>query len=412
MSTSYSDPPVKRKRGRPPKKQPLDVYMSFTSQFQALSSSSSPSAESNSNLMIKLGEPNSFTPVMKVSPSKPIGKRRRKSIAILTSSSSSSGKLQSPGSLSGSCSPSLKKYDIGLPTPLTVRSQVSHSSAVNLRLDDKVYDNMQKIFGFEPEKSYQNLSANDMSTYEVPLASPQLTPRLSLSSTQSDMEMYCRSLKLSPVKDDTGVNGGFDESSETKSFNNMNCPEPCLSFVQDEDAFPFNLVIDDRGHAAFSLDMPEESVRSSHLQPTTPLQYQEPKPYADEFSFSNGYSSAGHYLIPPTLNNKNTEVVGSEIFHDNQEDILDSKFPLTPHFNSSMNSMININSPLRPLMSGLYLDSGNIPIRQQPATNSMSNTNTSHADASNLYKTVNINNLPCSEGGDARAALRRAVQKH
>lgn len=412
--SSYSDPPVKRKRGRPPKKQPLDIYMSFTSQFQAMSGSSSPSAENNSNLMVKLGEPNSFTPVMKVSPSKLLGKRRRTSIGIQASSSSS--KLHSPGSLSGSCSPSLKKFDTGLPTPLTVRSQVSSNSTVNLKLDDKVYDNMQKIIGLGPDysQSYLRSTERSMSAHELPFASPELTPRQSLSSAHSDLEFYCRSLKLSPVKDDMNAGEGLGMTPDFERTKPTSCPEPCISFFPEEDAFSFNLVVDGRGRAAFSLEMPDESGFSSHPQESPSLHNQEPTldvGGAADLSLSNVCSPAGHYILPQTSFNNIDRSVESDLFHDNSEDILDSRFRLTPHFNSSMNSLININSSLRPLMSELYLDTDNITYKQQSAANFMSNAKSYNADVTNLYKTINMNSLPCSEGGDARVALRRAFRK-
>lgn len=412
--SSLSDPPVKRKRGRPPKKQPLDVYMSFTSQFQALSPSSSPSAESNSNLMVKLGEPNSFTPVMKVAPSKPVGKRCRKSMGV-SGSSSSVGKLRSPGSLSGSCSPSIKKIDIEIPTPLTVRSHVSPNSAVNLKLDDKVYDNMQKIIGLSPKSNQAPCQyERSMSAYELPLASPQLTPRLSLSSAHSDLEVYCQALKQSPVKGHRNVAVGLDDSPEIEITKSMMCPETDQSFYQEEDAFSFNLIIDGRGRAALSLDMPDESVHHTHPQETPYSNCQEPKSSAGvitDFSFSNGYSPAGHFGSPHTSLNKIDRVIGSEIFHDISEVVLDSKLRLTPIFNSFTDCMLDTNSPLQPLMPELYLDSDTVFSKQHSVKNSMNNAKNYSADPFNLYKTINMNSLPCFEGGDARAALKRVFQK-
>lgn len=70
--------PVKRKRGRPPKKL-TQHFPTMTLQFTTSTDATSPTAELNSNLMVKLGEPDSFTPLMKVSPTIHHKRRRRKS---------------------------------------------------------------------------------------------------------------------------------------------------------------------------------------------------------------------------------------------------------------------------------------------------------------------------------------------
>lgn len=70
--------PVKRKRGRPPKKL-TQQFPTMTLQFTTSTDATSPTAELNSNLMVKLGEPDSFTPLMKVSPTIHHKRRRRKS---------------------------------------------------------------------------------------------------------------------------------------------------------------------------------------------------------------------------------------------------------------------------------------------------------------------------------------------
>ncbi|GEQ70610.1 hypothetical protein JCM33374_g4288 [Metschnikowia sp. JCM 33374] len=85
MSLLMSEPtpqpsqPVKRKRGRPPKaNKPEDAFPTFTMQLQSSPLSGSPNAERTSSQVVRIGEPDSFTPVMKVMPS-PHRKKRRKS---------------------------------------------------------------------------------------------------------------------------------------------------------------------------------------------------------------------------------------------------------------------------------------------------------------------------------------------
>lgn len=74
--------PVKRKRGRPPKHNKLqESFPTLTLQFHTSPDSYSPTAELNLNLMVKMGEPDTFTPLMKVSPTVH-RKKRRKSSAL------------------------------------------------------------------------------------------------------------------------------------------------------------------------------------------------------------------------------------------------------------------------------------------------------------------------------------------
>lgn len=73
---------VKRKRGRPPKADSLSNKITHTVNINVNTSSSlsSPTAEFNSNMMVRRGAPDIMTPLMKVSPSRP-RKRRRGSLA-------------------------------------------------------------------------------------------------------------------------------------------------------------------------------------------------------------------------------------------------------------------------------------------------------------------------------------------
>lgn len=71
-------PPVKRKRGRPPKANKLgDAFPTLTLQFETSPSSGSPTAELNSSMTVKMGEPDTFTPLMKVLPTYHLARRKR-----------------------------------------------------------------------------------------------------------------------------------------------------------------------------------------------------------------------------------------------------------------------------------------------------------------------------------------------
>ncbi|OBA23637.1 hypothetical protein METBIDRAFT_9885 [Metschnikowia bicuspidata var. bicuspidata NRRL YB-4993] len=72
------DPPVRRKRGRPPKaEKPQDAFSTFTMQLESSPLAGGPNAELTSSQVLKGGEPDSYTPVMKVFPSPHCRKRRR-----------------------------------------------------------------------------------------------------------------------------------------------------------------------------------------------------------------------------------------------------------------------------------------------------------------------------------------------
>lgn len=140
MNIRNVEQPIKRKRGRPPKKQSLDVYTSFTSLFQTVSGSIIPDAESNSNVMVKLGKPDSSIPLMKVSQSSGT-KHRYRGRGALASSGAKSLTTVLP-SRSGSPSQSPVNHDLGILYELTkeiigqnylgtesVKSPSSHLSA-------------------------------------------------------------------------------------------------------------------------------------------------------------------------------------------------------------------------------------------------------------------------------------------
>lgn len=76
MSFANTGEQVKRKRGRPPKPNKLgEAFPTLTLQFQ---SPGSPTAELNSSMTVRMGEPDTFTPLMKVLPTTHLGRRKRR----------------------------------------------------------------------------------------------------------------------------------------------------------------------------------------------------------------------------------------------------------------------------------------------------------------------------------------------
>lgn len=414
---SMSDPPVKRKRGRPPKKQPLDVYTAFTSQFQAQSSPSNPSAETNSNLMIKLGEPNTYAPVMKVSPSKSHLRLRRRRFSCMGAINDTAlpSKVLSPKFDSFSL-PSLPIADYGLPTPLTVRSNTTFSNSPGLALDDKVYEDMQRVISLDSRSSrysLPNLNCN-YSSYELPLSSPQCTPCLSEPPTsRSDLDILCRTLQLSPTKQDT-ISDQYPQTSTkldpADSLSNPTSADDAI--LPSTEAFSFNLVVDSEGRAVFSFDDSASpspikegfktssiAVQESKLNSRVVTDRQYPSRYFDE------------HLLPLTPRRKVQSTAECDLQYNICEESFDTKFHLTPHFNSTMNSLIGINSPQQqnwPVMSDLCQGIASPSIKHQSDPGSANNCRDMWVDTSNLYKTINISSLPCPDGGDARVALRKA----
>ncbi|KAK6457216.1 uncharacterized protein RJT20DRAFT_37913 [Scheffersomyces xylosifermentans] len=96
-------PPMKKKRGRPPKASSLTNKITTTLNINVNTSplSSSPTAESNSNQIVKRGAPDFFTPLMRVSPtSRTKRKRKNSSSSSLGSSPTLTKKNKSSASFS------------------------------------------------------------------------------------------------------------------------------------------------------------------------------------------------------------------------------------------------------------------------------------------------------------------------
>lgn len=125
--------PVKRKRGRPPKNNKLaDSFPTLTLQFHTSPDSFSPTAELNSNLMVKMGEPDTFTPLMKVSPTIHKKRRRKSSVSTMLDDLPT------------------KRRDIG--DMLTPLSTTSHLSRQSFQVNAAAIENMSYITGSAPAR--------------------------------------------------------------------------------------------------------------------------------------------------------------------------------------------------------------------------------------------------------------------
>lgn len=128
---SSTSEPVKRKRGRPPKKL-AQQFPTMTLQFSTSTDATSPTAELNSNLMVKLGEPDSFTPLMKVSPT--VHKKRRRKSSVSTVDTD-----DLPGKRRGK--------ELEMLTPMSTSSITSSYSRSGFVVDAAAMENMSMITG-------------------------------------------------------------------------------------------------------------------------------------------------------------------------------------------------------------------------------------------------------------------------
>lgn len=134
MSATSPNEPLKRKRGRPPKNNKMaEAFPTLTLQFHTSPDAGSPTAESNSNMTVKMGEPDTFTPLMKVSPRQTSSRKKRQRSSVVSMSSAGD---DSPLKKAGS------SKETNLLTPMSVSSYTSLSS---FQINPKALDNISFI---------------------------------------------------------------------------------------------------------------------------------------------------------------------------------------------------------------------------------------------------------------------------
>ncbi|WPK27174.1 hypothetical protein PUMCH_004549 [Australozyma saopauloensis] len=253
MTSPSNDVSIKRKRGRPPKKQPLEVYESFTSQFQMSMTPAISGVEFNSQSMIQIGEPNCDTPTMEVFSKWTAPKKRNQSVARRRSKDSFVMDVyQSPGSQSSLDSPKMIQ-----------RGSTSSLKALHIPIQNSnFYSKEISSFNFP----HNNCSDALVYSGECPLATPcsvefacnkspleKEQPRL--GSYQSEVDAYWQSCQRSIIDDHEVI--GHPQLVPTSplqlnDFHVMKCPGSGQSELADPDFLSFNLVVDHKGMAALS----------------------------------------------------------------------------------------------------------------------------------------------------------------
>lgn len=229
---SAQNPPVKRKRGRPPKaNKPEDAFPTFTMQLESSPLTRSPNAELTSSQVVKIGEPNSFMPMMKVLPS-PHRKKRRKS-------SNFSLPLQPP---------QIAKIS-ELLTPAS-RAYVAESP-----LHSRVLDNLSTIMKEQPHDLSIPSPAGDGSLRPgIVLVGPNLLPeraaRQSFDDTIRHESVDLHSELAGIFHKELHKERGFSNQAAVQELSwNTNAPSNAR---EDMDLFGFELVIDENGQATLA----------------------------------------------------------------------------------------------------------------------------------------------------------------
>lgn len=398
--------PIKRRRGRPPKNNKLpDAFPTLTLQFQTSPDSGSPTAESNSNMMVKMGEPDAFTPLMKVSPSNPSRKRRRRS-----NHHSDIDDLPSKRSV---VSQSNELSEDPLLTPMSL----SLATAPSLYVNAKTVDSLSQIV-----KGSKLLGAN------YSLATP---PKMAA------LDRFGSSLAKSagPAAQKESLNNGPKKDTVLKDDQ-----AGLVSYI-DDDTFLFQLVVDEKGKAVLSNKQKSKSTSDeifvdAQFDPSRPsalvhsaaidvgalhslrddekrkLEKPTLPSYATLLAALETDSLPEKHIVPQTPQNNSHSFSETPIYlqTDSNGPGSDLAFNLTPQFNAMMYLMMSINSPQQKRSMS----------QQQPFLNPQLDLNQynrlnggqAHAiDTSELLGLVTSPKSSFSDEGDARAALRKAFNR-
>lgn len=302
-------------------------------------------------MMVKMGEPDAFTPLMKVSSSSLSSRKRRRKSTYHSDVDDSPSKR----------SVASQSTDLGSDEPfLTPMSLSSVNGGPTLYVNAKTFDNLSFITKGEPKPA---------SNYSL----------------------------ATPPKHDNYTKNGTSQANHTEDFVKSSPekhPEPAplkktlagsMSYVED-DAFLFQLVIDDKGKAALSnktlstsnsiderlAELPSEMTRPSMLLHSSTAigietwkntskddahaelskrKLSEPvKPmlpsYATLLSGSETDPLPEKLIVPQTPQSSGITYSETPIFMQTESSANgDLAFNLTPQFNAMMYLMMNINSP-------------------------------------------------------------------
>ncbi|KAL6449975.1 hypothetical protein SBY92_000760 [Candida maltosa Xu316] len=330
----------KKKRGRPPKPNSFAQKITTTLNINVNTSPlhSSP-AESNSNLSVKQGAPDIFTPLMRVSPSSAKKKKRKSS-----SSGSMNGSPTSIKKLKSSTSKPTKQQHNNNPLVTPLSSSVENNfpnSDPPYQINYKTLDNIsmitqsQSFYNTPPPTSRNRFFSTHINNY----SSPNLGK---INESKHEALSFSPSKNLLPP---------VSLSSNTNNTSNIKSNKDAKS---SED-FSFKLTIDDSGKAVLSSDI---------FAPTTTVKKQD----EDSTSPTTQPPALLHTKSAIGLDSLNKETISSisEVPPQQQQQQqqqqqpfnpqtpketytyvstgLTPLFNLTPQFNALMYSVMNINN--------------------------------------------------------------------
>lgn len=407
----------KKKRGRPPKPNSLAQKITTTLNISINTSplNSNP-AELNSNLMVKRGAPDAFTPLMRVSPSSThTSTRRRRKSSIGSSTSGSPPIKRSKSSKKLANNTTTANDPPHLVTPLSSSSDghfptSEPSYQINYKTLDKLsmvtqsegYYNTPPPTSTNPSFSTPSSSSNNNNqpppfpTMDQPKSSSMRSPQLS-KINESKQESTSPSRNLLPPVSLTSNNSQLKsspvkQSSPVESVSKSNDESSNKPTSASADNFLFKLTIDDLGKAVLSGDLfnptkiplelvpshpesPRESVlpKSPSLTRAIPISTGTPLVHTNSVIGIETYNSENKSKAP--LRRHNSDITN---FTSSTKDSIPSL--------SSINEAIStnsINNPQTPKETYTYVSTGLTPLfNLTPQFNAL------------MYSVMNINGSP------------------
>lgn len=403
-----SDPaeqPMKRKRGRPPKQnKPADAFPTFTLQFQTSPESGSPSAELNSSMMVKMGEPDSFTPLMRVSPSIP-KKRRRK----YSSSSLASDPL--PSNYRHTAFHEPRGSFLATPARTGSRAQANMSMITN---DNDPYAPLAQL-DTPPNSALKPSFHHSKLTGSAPTLSEKRRPPLLRIASQPGPSLddpFSLDFKSDFTEKMKPTESDLSKSGECLSTD----PAPMLSMsFLDDNNFSLRLTVDDEGRAVLSKSSQPGSLDERLLsQAKSPGQT--PGKFLDEFAHTPDSSAesadrSDKFIVPQTPKGRDLFI---NDFTPSMEAVAGNlPYNLTPQFNSMMNLVMNMDSPMSPVSKKAVAPRILTPLQDSTGffKKPLGFTDYAVDTAVLVGGTENTEMLDLVDDGDARAALKKMFKR-
>ncbi|ODV68061.1 hypothetical protein HYPBUDRAFT_152722 [Hyphopichia burtonii NRRL Y-1933] len=347
---SNTSPPMKRKRGRPPKADSLSTRITTTMNINVNTSplNSSPTAESNSNLITRRKNPDYYTSILKVSPNKlssplksssPLKKRSKSKTGLISPSNDSPTKkhklndqLVTPYSIDQKTDPKPEKKDNGFQLKLTV--------------DD----------------SGKAVLSNDLfkrSLSETNLSGPATTNPPSTSTDTS-----------------TGPNLLRRHNSDFTGINTSNVYAPNLNSINEHDSSPLDKL---NNKSSILPQLPQTpKIKENYLYSSTGLT-----------PSSNFLSNNLSFNLTPQFNSMmysmmNINSPQLKISSNNQQFLSNQDFFMNQN-NSPINNTINMNELMSLTHDSSIKDS---KISDEEVNTSTSNSNDENGDAKSALKKI------------------------